>query len=276
MSGKFLYDFASHNLRLSYELIITEDGVRIIISNIKVHKRAHALDLICKIADKSDFSKDKYDVKFSDLLREKLDKPIIYVDLYRAEYKPSFSTKLFYGSRAPKEVTESIGMLKYVVNNHSSIVNDDNVVCISIGDGGGPRTGAIIAYSTKWKVFSIDPDMRESWTTDDAVDSIGISHDKLKCRKMMFEDWLETHESKDMDGIKQIILVCVHSHNLFTCDASIDSLKERWNKCDISLSTMPCCVNQMITDVPKNVQMDDNIISAKNIMFHWTWNTSPK
>ena len=60
-----------------------------------------------------------------------------------------------------KEITESEAML-YAIRTHLKVdpTNEDVVVHV-VGEGFRPRTGALLAFATRWTVFSIDPNLSE-------------------------------------------------------------------------------------------------------------------
>lgn len=62
--------------------------------------------------------------------------------------------------RPIKEMTESMGIYAALtkVFEKGDFKQPHNLICI--GDGTTPRTGALIAHLTKWRVWSIDPIMR--------------------------------------------------------------------------------------------------------------------
>src|SRR3989338_4278405 len=76
-----------------------------------------------------------------------------------AQYPPLLNMKLFPNG---KEITESFSsyysirdFLEY--SKRLDIISDGNVICYVIGDGNVPRTAAVFASATNWRVLSIDP-----------------------------------------------------------------------------------------------------------------------
>lgn len=60
-----------------------------------------------------------------------------------------------------KEFTESMGCFVAIKKYFSSVypLNDSKIKVMVVGDGKTPRTGALIAFMSKFTVFSVDPNL---------------------------------------------------------------------------------------------------------------------
>ena len=182
---------------------------------------------------------------------------------YLAEFLSTFTTEcvigLFtrYKDRAPKEITESWGMLQAA---KKFVPNLDNKLVFVIGDGASPRTGALFAYYTKATVVSIDPAMNldhyKIWY--DRQVAVKETPQRLTVLKEKAENYKPSCNNKD------ILVVWPHSH------ADMNSFEPVGysTRADIAL---PCCVkipNKWLSR-PHTKFSDENIMSEKNIVFVW-------
>jgi hypothetical protein len=88
-------------------------------------------------------------IKESDALVNSFIKKKCFPDLLATGYFPNI-----------KEVTESAACV-YAAYRHLGLDRSDpNVHVVVIGDGHQPRTGAMFAYTSRWRVTSVDPQMR--------------------------------------------------------------------------------------------------------------------
>lgn len=154
-----------------------------------------------------------------------------------------------------KEIAESMSMFycveeklmswdKYLKDNRGN----NNVNIIVVGDGHRPRTGAVFAYSTKWKVISIDPEMK---STDHNIQ-------RLECFKCKVED-MPQHDFGD----EPCIIILPHSHA---------PVQECWNKFESTrkwLIKMECCTKDKL-DLPYYAFRDVNAITQANQIFIWS------
>jgi hypothetical protein len=117
-----------------------------------------------------------------------------------------------------KEITESMGALAALLNLAGYIGaerDDPSVSVLVVGDGTTPRTAALIALSTAWKVDSVDPAMRRT--------GIHPLTKRLTCHRARLED----------TTLRASIVVAVHSH--------ATPLATRM-AADDGVVSMPCCV----------------------------------
>lgn len=122
-----------------------------------------------------------------------------------------------------KELTESFAAFHAVRKHLGSIFKpeDSTVTLICVGDGSVPRTATLFAFRTKWKCFSVDPQMRnpgECWG--------GVK--RLEALNAKIEDC-------SFSGQKMVV-VCVHAHvGLAECLAVSDYSEA------LGIVAMPCC-----------------------------------
>jgi len=122
-----------------------------------------------------------------------------------------------------KEVTESMAAkhaLRRILGQESA--GWRNVVCWCIGDGASPRTGALLAFTTRWKVVSIDPRLRQ-FSSFQSIDRLTVVSGKA-------EDY-----DYAADGGAIHLIVGVHSH------APWNDIWNRTPERKIGVA-IPCCV----------------------------------
>lgn len=143
-----------------------------------------------------------------------------------------------------KEITESfaafIAIKKYF--RHLNL-EDPNVVVHVVADGSTPRTGALLAFLTKWKIYSIDPQMNDKWLSCENYDI-----DRLACYKDKVESIC------NYLPVSNIVLL-VHPH--------IDYPTIRSCYPTTPLIVIPCCVAYP-RDKANVLYTDHGIWSPKN------------
>jgi len=131
-----------------------------------------------------------------------------------------------------KEWVESQAMFS-AVQTHLSKWNlkDPSITMVSVGDGKTPRCGVMFAFHTKWKIFSVDPDM---WSGE---------HQRLR-RLSRKKPWLsrlscvsKRIQDNPVKGNKLLIVAC-HAH------VSINDILASCSGRNRVLVCMPCCVPQ--------------------------------
>ena len=165
--------------------------------------------------------------------------------------------KVFPQRAAAKEITESMAAFnavrKIVMPNTGIRYNDENVFVFAVGDGHRPRTGALFAMRTKWRVISVDPEMNILGRDSEIK--------RLTAFKKKIEDCNFIHESP---LFSTAIIVLVHSHTTVpACLKSVTGFTRR------HVVSIPCCVPQ---DIPKKVfygYADKGIWSEKNQVKVW-------
>lgn len=172
------------------------------------------------------------------------------------------TAKLFPDS---KEVSESQGCF-YAIRNHilphiKMTEADSDIVVVVPGDGKQPRTGALIAFRSRWTVFSIDPNLDKSLRVERRDKKFGtvlrhnIFAERLIAHKRKIED-----DSIDTTLFAHTILVMCHSHARI--EDSINSLSFNRLHCVV----MPCCVSQNLPQTPNVEYTDIAVWSPKNIV----------
>lgn len=148
-----------------------------------------------------------------------------------------------------KEISESMAMYYCVANYLSNWeldinLKNENINIFVFGDGKTPRTAGLFSFMTKWKTYSIDPNMG---------DKNFSSIKRLSIYKQKEKDFI--CPSLDSNSINIIILP--HSH------ADIDLC---WNKINHDkkwLISMPCFYPKRLKQ-ECFIYIDNNIISPKN------------
>lgn len=126
-----------------------------------------------------------------------------------------------WGGDPAKEVTESYAVLDAALR--VAVVrglrrNDYGVSVLVVGDGTSPRTGALFATSTAWKVTSIDPAMKPM--------GAHATIPRLDCIRARLED---------RPDLTADIVVAVHSH------APVAATRAACRPGGFVVS-LPCCV----------------------------------
>lgn len=150
-----------------------------------------------------------------------------------------------------KEVTESFGMYNavasYVCGSDNNInTKNDNVRLFVVGDGVTPRTAGLFAFMTKWKCWSIDPELRKN--NYSGIKRLHIIHEKI-------EDWEPSQQNNWNDSYH--IILMPHSH------ADIKPTWKRLHNNKTWLLTMPCCVHHEMS-LPCIEFKDPHVASPKN------------
>lgn len=149
-----------------------------------------------------------------------------------------------------KEITESFGAYAAVREHLPHLkLSDPSITCYVIGDGKYPRTGATFALRSKWQVVSVDPQA--------AI--IGSNHpiQRLKVYKGFIQDF-------SFKETEPTVIVHVHSH------AKIEQSLKAILAPERSIISIPCCVEQKISDKDPDIEYDDlGILSGKHQVKIW-------
>jgi len=119
-----------------------------------------------------------------------------------------------------KEITESMAMYTCLKKKLHMDTSDPNITVHVVGDGSTPRTGALLAFLTNWKIYSIDPQLKLKW-----VDQISIR--RLFCFNNKVEAMIQL-------PYRPTIVVLCHAHVPYTVITQIYP--------DTPMVVMPCCV----------------------------------
>lgn len=191
------------------------------------------------------------------------------------------SAKLdLYGSKtATKEICESMAALRHTRDYCKNLIDNDNILCLIVGDGLGPKTGILFAAKTKWCVHSIDPIMHEKWIREPQSGTIQVLRPgfaglvpNLTCHRALVED-VDDSLFNANPNIKAIIIIGVHSH----ADLNNLWLKTiaKFNQKPIFLLSIPCCkgYEHYVKNVDPILNITDTgIPSLKNQVMAWHHN----
>lgn len=158
-----------------------------------------------------------------------------------------------------KEVTETMAawraVRKYLWRDgvHPSLPDVDVVV---VGDGSTPRTGALFAMLSRWRVWSIDPALSGKETQWESQ----VRRLRVIGRKI---------EEAPVEALSQrVILIAVHNHAKML--DSIDWVRRSSPASEIDVVAMPCCYDQSIPwSSPTHSYEDWGCWSEKRRMFVW-------
>jgi hypothetical protein len=139
-----------------------------------------------------------------------------------------------------KEITESMAarhaVFTHILKPLGLRKDDPNIAVAVIGDGHTPRTGALFAFTTAWRVYSIDLEMRVKYLTSSL--QAETTWDAVKRLDTWRGDVLKTVLGDT--AAHDYILVFPHSH------APLKETIERWKVhdpgCVLHVVSIPCCV----------------------------------
>lgn len=161
-----------------------------------------------------------------------------------------------------KEVTESMAMYNaYRTYFFKQIKHDDeNVLCIIVGDGKYPRTGAMFAMRTKWTIVSIDP--CSAYDYHDGITRLSIIKEKLE--KIPKDELLKIRDYKS-----KIVIIYPHSHaKLEDAEFLVKYVGGMLPNKEYLTIVMPCCFKQdtFLNQLPNFEYKDDAVNSEKNLI----------
>lgn len=133
-----------------------------------------------------------------------------------------------------KEVTESFGAFNAIRASRGMLkrefhLDDPKIHCLVVADGGTPRTGATFAMRTAWKVWSVDPQLKNESVWESRVQRLTVVKDKI--------------ENFTLPECDTALVVAVHSHAIL--DFAMNAC---YRAKHIGVVAIPCCVSQKITD----------------------------
>ena len=135
-----------------------------------------------------------------------------------------------------KEITESEGLRRAAIDGCGCDPRDPGIAAVVVGDGATPRTGALLAFTTRWQVVSIDP----------RADAASVEHvRRLTTRNTR----IERAEPWPAPGSHTWVVLAPHSH------ARLDDALA-WARANappgaaLHAAACPCCVVQRIAERP--------------------------
>jgi len=183
-------------------------------------------------------------------------------DFLRSKCAPDV-LPFFQCNEPAKEITESMAAFRWAKkalgwdSPHSGAnpAKREDVVCLVVGDGVLPRTGALVAHKSRWYVTSVDPLLR---IHDPCIRNVK----RLVCIQAKIED-----VQGDACGANVGVILAVHSHA---------PLQVAWDKVRAERKVcvaMPCCVKQDLEGLePWKEVRDPGVLSDKNLVRIWrTW-----
>lgn len=143
-----------------------------------------------------------------------------------------------------KEMTESFGAFA-AAEKYVPMARDKGVV-VCVGDGHTPRTAATFAFRTGWDCHSVDPVLRpKEWKAKRLV-----TH-PLRIQEI------------DLAFDCPTLICLVHAHVALPICLDHIHAPER------HVVAIPCCVNQVLPELPDYHYIDDHIWSPKNETKVW-------
>lgn len=155
-----------------------------------------------------------------------------------------------------KEITESFAAFNSVRRQISSKLCDENGMCIVIGDGVSPRTGAVTVYRSRWNVYSVDPSMRMN--TLRATSQNPAIHRLHRIPKRIEDAWGDLKEPASKASF--VVILAVHSHAPLEMPSWLDP--------ELVIA-IPCCVPQSLGRQTSFTYEDWGIHSPKRKVHVW-------
>lgn len=153
-----------------------------------------------------------------------------------------------------KEITETFACYKAVRSLEGWVrVDNPEIVLVSVGDGGTPRTAATFAYRSRWRCYSVDPALgkKTRWGTID----------RLTCVPRPIEDW----DAEGQKGVFGVVVVAVHSHA--SLEAAVKLAMTMSTR--VAVVALPCCVKQELWKDPDEIYDDWGIWSPERTVKIW-------
>lgn len=137
------------------------------------------------------------------------------------------------GIYTAREITESVAMRQAAVRKLGIDPTHPDVTCVIVGDGGTPRTGALVAYTTRWFAVSVDPYLKNPSR---------FSHVKrLRVRGEAIQSYVR--HTKNL-YVNTMIVMAPHTHTELETTTA-------WGlrHCDrLHVIANPCCYDLMLSE----------------------------
>lgn len=180
-----------------------------------------------------------------------LKNPLYYINVFMHKYAKIIS--LFPNA---KEITETMGIMECLYGKFTIDRSLKTTVCYVLGDGTTPRTGATLAMSSNFTVYSIDPLLKTTSQTINKFELKSLS-ERLHICKCKSEEFTNIEQNAKLS-----IILGVHSH------ANLNEFWQRVPSPKIAI-VIPCCVPQTTNVTPIGQYRDDKIFSEKNEVIYW-------
>ena len=162
-----------------------------------------------------------------------------------------------------KEVSEAESVRHAMVRRLRMNEGSSKTVAIIVGDGRTPRVGALLAFTTAWEVYSIDPAlMPGAWSDIRRFKAIPCNVENVP---LMLVGGMR------LSGVERVVVAAPHSHALLD-DAVALARRSYPNARRMDAIAMPCCVRQTITGREHcDIRYEDlGVWSAKSVIQIWT------
>ena len=159
-----------------------------------------------------------------------------------------------------KEVSEAEAIRHAMVKRLRMKEGNSDTVAIVVGDGRTPRVGALLAFTTAWTVYSIDPNlMPDAWEKIWRFQA--IPHEVERVRIL---------EGGRLSGVSRVVVAAPHSHALLN-DAVALARRSYPNAQRMDVVAMPCCVRQTLAEREHcDVRYEDlGVWSARSVIQIW-------
>jgi hypothetical protein len=149
-----------------------------------------------------------------------------------------------------KEITESAAAYHQLVRHCPNLLSS-NALCLVVGDGCTPRTGALLSLlAPSHQVWSIDPCMSLAYSETTLHTLKRHDRTNLHLHVGTVEEFVEEHRHTTLADAafkqRSILLVAVHSHaELGNYVPQIRAIVG--DACALWLLAIPCCVKQTLT-----------------------------
>lgn len=181
-----------------------------------------------------------------------------YLDEFvRCRCAPDMLTRKLFPNA--KEITESFGAYNAAREHLHVSFGDASIAVLCVGDGHVPRTAATFAFRSAWTCLSVDPLMRDGWTSN--THGVARLH-AYRAKVDLVAGWKVPGDfSRAFD---RAIVVAVHSHA--SLRASIETARQLAPR--VSAISIPCCFKD---DVGAALVVNDDygILSPHRRVFVW-------
>lgn len=183
------------------------------------------------------------------------------------------SAGLFPRTAAAKEMTESMATFQAVRHHIPWVdVRDSQTTAIVVGDGATPRTAAVLALRTRWRVHSVDPLLRARWSPKPGAFPAATNLLPYGIERLTLHP--RRAETLSLSAPGDVVIVAMHSHASFEAATEIVKLAERRTEEEkrgrVAYVCVPCCTPQAVAPSrPDEVYVDEGILSPDNRVYVW-------
>ena len=167
-----------------------------------------------------------------------------------------------------QEISESMACLSAIERHlaHITRLSDTSTTCVVIGDGSTPRTAALLAMRSKWRVLSVDPALQGLFDDDQDPEPSQASLPREQRHKSMQKQLLQARQQRreqrealrqvkrlelhacgieqvlvSLPAHKHLVLILPHAHVIPDVALSSTLISPGQPLPTISVVQLPCC-----------------------------------